>query len=97
MSGAAQFLQNRLPSGFSPPHAGQRIDSLLCLPEGYDAPGGRASARTHDRWARIERSGTATGITESHIQNHARPSEAWFEVLLRSRRSVLAPKGRLWW
>ena len=35
----------------------------------------------------------ATGITESHIQNHARPSEAWFEVLRRSRRSVLAPKG----
>ena len=41
----------------------------------------------------IERSGTTTGITDSHIQNHARPSEAWFEVLLRSRRSVLAPKG----
>jgi hypothetical protein len=33
VSGAAQFLQNRLPSGFSPPHAGQRIRPLLSLPE----------------------------------------------------------------
>ena len=69
------------------------VPSSAC-PKATTPAGGRASARTHERWARNRVVGHRQPASpDSHIQNHARPSEAWFEVLRRSRRSVLAPKG----